>query len=540
MKVISFLLFLAFLASLGFADEQHAHHSDKYGVVKFSISCLAESQVRFNRAVAILHSFGYEEASIAFNEIAESEPDCAMAYWGVAMTYYHPIWAPPNPQALQKGKEAIEKAKLATTATDREKAYIAALSVFYDDSDKWDHKTRAKNYSDAMKQVAEKFPDDHEASIFYALALRGTAPPDDKTYVIQKQSAEILNEILAFEPEHPGIAHYLIHCFDYPEMAEQVLPAARIYSKIAPSSPHALHMPSHIFTRLGLWQESVNSNIASAKSAVEHVQKLYPGSGSFDQLHAMDYLVYAYLQEGQDRNAKQVLDEAKAITKLNHPEFQAVYAFAAMPTRYAVERGNWADAAELSVAPLWLPWQKFPYAEAIVFFGRGLGAARSGSIEAAQKDLVRLDELHQAALELKDPSYDWPRQVEIQQKSVAAWIELAKKNNEEALILMRAAADLEDSTDKHPVTPGSIIPARELLGDMLLKMNQPAEALLQYEKSLISAPNRFHSLTGAAKAAQLSGDKEKAKEYYGKLLQLCGSGCERLEITEAKSFLAKS
>ncbi|HSE43369.1 MAG TPA: hypothetical protein VLH08_21595, partial [Acidobacteriota bacterium] len=400
MKIFISIVFLFVFTIPVFADEQHHHGVVNFGKVNFPVSCSPETQKQFNQAVAILHCFGYEEAANAFIEVSKADPDCAMAYWGLAMTYYHPIWAPPNPQQLAKGKEAVEKAKAASKQTDREKAYISALSMFYQDYQNVGHMDRAKKYSAAMKEVAAKYPEDNEATIFYALALRGTAPPNDKTYVIQKESAEILNGVLKKEPEHPGIAHYLIHCFDYPGLAEVALPAARIYSKISPSSPHALHMPSHIFTRLGYWQESVDSNIASAKSAVEHVQRLHPGSGSFDQLHAMDYLVYAYLQMGQDENAKKVFDEMKTITKLDEDQFAAAYAFAAVPVRYSVERGRWADAAAITAGPSWFPWKKFPYAEAITYFGRGLGSARTGDVEAARKNLAELDRLHQAAVEL--------------------------------------------------------------------------------------------------------------------------------------------
>lgn len=521
------------------ADEQHHHEVEKLGKVSFVVSCSPEAQKQFNRAVAILHSFGYEEAAIAFAETSKTDPDCAMAFWGIAMTYYHPIWAPPNPEELNKGKEAMEKAKSGGKGTERERAYISALDVFYTDYEKTDHRTRAKAYSNAMKHVAEKYPDDSEATIFYALALRGTAPPNDKTYAIEKQSAEILNEVLKKEPEHPGISHYIIHDYDYPALAELALPAAKAYAKIAPSSPHALHMPSHIFTRLGLWQDSIESNIASAKSAVEHVQKLHPGAGSFDQLHAMDYLMYAYLQIGQDQQAKNILQEMNTIHSLDQNQFAAAYAFAAIPVRYSVERGQWADAAKVMVGPSWFPWKNFPWAESIVYFGRAIGAARSGDVVQAKQDLLRLEVLHQVCMDSKNPSYDWATQIEIQQKAAAAWIAFAEKKNDAALTLMQAAADLEDSTDKHPVTPGSVIPTRELYGDLLMELHRPADALIQYEKSLETAPNRFYALGGAAKAASLSGDESKACAYYKKLLQSCVSPCQRPELSQAKAFLAQ-
>ncbi len=298
-------------------------------------------------------------------------------------------------------------------------------------------------------------------------------------------------------------------------------------------------MPSHIFTRLGLWQESIESNRASEASAIEHVQKLHPGAGSFDQLHAMDYLVYAYLQTGQDEQTKKVMDEAKAIQKLNQNQFAAAYAFAAIPARYVMERNDWADAAKIQPAPEWFPWKQFPYAEAVTYLARGIGAARSGNGESAKQDLKRLEELHQATVDMKDPSYDWGTQVEIQHQAVDAWISFAEKKTDEALEKMRTAADLEDSTDKHSVTPGAIIPARELYADMLMELKRPADALPQYEKSLTVAPNRFHALLGVAKAAAASGDKKKAKEYYSKLLKQCVEPCSRPEVSEAKAIMAE-
>jgi hypothetical protein len=527
MKTINMVVFLLF-SSFVFAQE-HQHEMEKLGHVNFSTSCNAAAQTQFNRAVAILHSFGYEEAANAFSGIAKTDPQCAMAYWGVAMTYYHPIWSPPTPSDLKSGAEAIEKAKATGKPTEREKQFINALSVFYKDSDKVDHRTRAAAYSAGMKEVAAKNPDDDEAQIFYALALRGTADPKDMTFAIQKQSAEILNRILKKEPEHPGIAHYLIHDYDYPGLAELALPAARIYSKIAPSAPHALHMPSHIFTRLGLWQESIDSNSASEKAAVEHAQMMHPGSGSFNALHAMDYLMYAYLQTGRDAEAKGVIDRMNAIPKLDQVQPAAAYAIAAIPARYAIERNRWSEASSLETPLAWFPWKDFPWAQAITYFARGIGAARSGDVEGAKKDLAKLDELHQASTNSKD-NYDWATQVEIQQKAVAAWIALEEKNDDEALHLMTESAELDDANDKSPVTPGAIIPSRELLGDMLLEVNQAANALVAYEKSLSTAPNRFHALSGAKKAAELSGDRTKAESYSAKLKELCGPKCERAAL----------
>jgi tetratricopeptide (TPR) repeat protein len=521
--------------------QRHQHHhdaSEKLGQVNFPISCSPAAQKQFNRAAALLHSFWYEEAEKAFTEVTTIEPGCAMGYWGVAMSNYHPIWAPPNPAELKRGWDAVEKAKSTDAKSDRERDYIAAIDVFYKDSDKLAHRARAVSYEKAMEQVYKRYPQDREAAIFYALSLLGTALPTDKSYANQKQAAEILNRVLPAEPEHPGVAHYIIHSFDYPQLAELALPAARSYSKIAPSSPHALHMPSHIFTRLGLWQESIQSNIASAGAAKNHVAKTHPGAASFDQLHAMDYLEYAYLQGAQDLKAKAVFDELSRISKLDLENFAAAYAFAAIPARYTLERRRWAEAAKLKLHPSAFPWSRFPYAEAIIYFARALGAARSGDASAARKDVEKLAAIQQALAQAKDVY--WADQVEIQRRAAAAWLALAEGDREKALETMRAAADLEDSTEKHPVTPGAIVPARELLGDMLVELNQPEQALREFENSLRNAPNRFNGFYGAARAAELSRDRMKAAEYYSRLVKLSErSDGSRPELEQAKRFLAR-
>jgi tetratricopeptide (TPR) repeat protein len=387
-----------------------------------------------------------------------------------------------------------------------------------------------------MEQLYLRYPQDHEAAIFYALALLGTAQPTDKTYAKQKQAAEILNKVLAYEPQHPGVAHYLIHSFDYPQLAYLALPAARSYAKIAPSAPHALHMPSHIFTRLGLWQDSIQSNLASAAAAKSYAARTRPGTASFDQLHAMDYLVYAYLQGAQDRKAKEILDEIQPMGQAD-PEFAAAYAFAAIPARYTLERRRWSEAAALVVHPAGFPWDRFRYAEAITYFARALGAARSGDTAAAGRDVEKLASIQKALAEGKD--IYWATQVEIQRQAAAAWLAHAEGKNEEALKLMRSVAELEDSTEKHPVTPGPVIPARELLGELLLELNEPKLALKEFETAILAAPNRFNGLYGAAKAAELSGDREKARTFYAKLAAVSErSDGERPELQAAKMFLA--
>lgn len=535
-----FFLVAALCVSAQAQEHQHQHEAhEELGQVNFRVSCSAAAQKQFNRADALLHSFGYEQADKAFSEVLATDPGCVMAYWGIAMSQNHPLWAPPTPAELKKGLAAVEKARSLTIKTERERDYIAAIEAFYKDHDKIDHPTRTMAYEKAMEQVFARYPDDREAVIFYALSLLGTASSRavDKTFAKQKRAVEILNPIISQEPNHPGVAHYVIHSYDYPQLANLALPAARSYAKIAPSSPHALHMPTHIFTRLGLWQESIQSNLASADAAKRLVAMTHPGSGAFDQLHAIDYLVYAYLQGGQDQKAKQVLDELKTIDKLDHNVIAAAYSFAAAPARYAVERGRWPDAAKLAPYPSSFPWNRFPQAEAITYFARAIGSARSGAPAAARKDVERLEELRQALIASKDPY--WPLQVEIQKISAEAWIAKAESRNDDAVKIMRSAAELEDSTEKHPVTPGSIVPARELFGDLLLELGRPAEALKEYEASLQNSPNRLKGLYGAGRAAELAGDKQKASEFYRKLVAVCGmADGELAEISHAKKFLA--
>jgi tetratricopeptide (TPR) repeat protein len=518
--------------------EQHKHDmGEKLGVVNFTVSCNGAAQQQFNRAVALLHSFWYEEAEKGFAAVTKSDPNCGMGYWGIAMSYYHPVWSPPVAAELRNGSAAVQEANVVGAQTPRERDYIAAIGTFYQDADKLDHRTRALAYEKAMEQLHLRYPKDDEAAVFYALALLGTALPTDKTYANQKKAGEILNRVLLSEPEHPGVAHYLIHSFDYPQLAPLALAAARSYAKIAPSSPHALHMPSHIFTRLGLWQESIESNIASAAAAKNYAAKMHPGAASYDQLHAMDYLAYAYLQTAQDGKVKEIVDVLYSMNKVDANTVAAAYAFAAIPARYALERRQWSEAAALKVHPADFPWNNFPYAEAMIYFARSLGAARSGDTANASKDIEQLTSIQRSLAEAKE-TY-WATQVEIQRRAAAAWLAHAQGKQEEALKLMRSAADLENSTEKHPVTPGAIVPARELLGELLLELREPQQALKEFEASLLVAPNRFNGLYDAARAAELSGDREKAAIYYGKLTTLGEhSDGTRPALQAAKVFLA--
>jgi tetratricopeptide (TPR) repeat protein len=535
-KLFLFVTLTMLLCAHGLMAQEKA--TDKLGQIHFPVSCSAAAQAQFDRAVAILHSFWYEEAVKAFTAVAEADPNCAMAFWGIAMSIYYPLWVPPDQSTLQRGLSAVEKAKSIGTKTDREGAYIAAIEVFYKDSDKLDHRTRAVAYEKAMEQIYLRYSEDQEAAVFYALALNATAPPTDKTYAKQLKAGEILEKVFAQQPNHPGVAHYIIHSYDNPALASRGLPAARRYAKIAPAVPHAQHMPSHIFTRIGLWQESIQSNLGAVAASKDYEAKAHPGAAYYERLHALDYLEYAYLQGAQDREAKRVLDELNAIQKVQPEAFQAAYAFAAIPARYAIETRRWSDAASLTLYPTTFPWNRFAWAEAVIYFARALGSARSGNVTDARKDIEKLGVLHEALVKAKDKY--WAEQVDIQGRAVGAWLAHVEGQNEEAVKLMRTAADLEDSTDKHPVTPAPITPARELLGDLFLELNEPKKAFAEFERSLSKEPNRFHALYGAARAAELSGDPEKARSYYEKVVAVCGQAdTERSELQQAKAFLAK-
>lgn len=523
-------------ASLPTAEQvvsEHGEHAmgmpEELGEVNFPITCAAEAQEEFNHGMALLHSFWYPAAIESFTTVTELDPSCAMGYWGVAMSLVEPLWAGPSAQDLVDGWAIVEKANAVGAKTPREQAYIAAITAFYQDSDSLDHRTRSLAYEQLMAQLAQEYPEDTEAQIFYALALLGTAQPSDKTYANQHKAVEILEPIFVVQPNHPGVAHYLIHSNDYPVLAAEGQAAAQRYAGIAPASSHALHMPSHIFTRLGYWQESIDTNIASANAAA---------AGSSDALHAMDYLMYAYLQLGRDVAAKALLDEISVTEQLDLQGLGGSYALAAMPARYALERGQWAEAAALALYPEDPGWERFPQSEAILVSSRGLGAARGGDVAVARQALERLQELREAMVAAK-LDY-WATQADIQSKAIEAWVALAEGDDEQALALMREAVAMTDATEKHPVTPGAVAPAHELLGEMLLVLEQPVEALVEFEASHQIEPNRFRGLYGAGRAAELAGDKEQARTYYEQLLQLADQADgERPELATAKAFLAQ-
>jgi tetratricopeptide (TPR) repeat protein len=505
--------------------------------VDFASSCSPAVQHEFKHAVWTLHSFWYPEALKRFTAVTESDPNCAIGYWGIAMSHWYPLWYPPSPAALKAGSEAVEKAMAAPTKTEREKDYIAAIAAFYRDADKLDHRTRAVAYEKAMEQVYLKYPEDREAGVFYALALDTTAPPTDKTYANQTKAAEILNKVWKEQPNHPGVVHYLIHSDDSAKFAQAGLEAAICYAKIAPEVPHALHMPSHIFTRLGMWQESIDSNRAAEKASLAYIQKtLGPGGYDGNTVHAMDYLEYAYLQTAQDGPAKAVMDELTGFRQTDAANLTVAYHVASIPARYVLERRDWPAAASLSAPEAGVPLERFPWAEAMISYARALGEARTGNITGAQADIAKLQSLKDK-LSAENNTY-WANQVEVQRLGAAGVLAHVQGNDTKAVELARAAADLEATMDKHPVTPSSVLPARELLADLLLELNQPDAALTEYKEMLRTDPNRFRSILGEARAAKQSGDAAAAHDAYQKLVALSKpTGPERPELAEAKAYL---
>jgi hypothetical protein len=489
------------------------------GTVSFPTTCSEAAQKHFARGVALVHSFGYAEARTSFREAAKADAECAMAHWGEAMTWYHPVWAPPNPEELKQGAAAIERAAGTPSKSARERDYIEALAVFYNNWQPIPHRARAAAYEAAMAKVRVKYPDDDEAAIFHALQILALGYLDlsDKTYAKHKQAAEILRQVLPRNERHPGVAHYIIHSTDFPSLAPLGLTAARSYAKIAPDAPHALHMPSHIFTRLALWDESIASNIASAAAAVTRVDRA-GGVGAFDQLHAMDYLVYAYLQQGRDSAARRVLDEMAGITRLDEQQFAAAYAFVAAPARYALERQDWKAAARLELKPEWFEWKRFPNMEAMLLYARAIGAARGGELEIARAAVQRLGRIRDTLPHSRD--YDWSGAVGTQYDAASALLAFAEGRKEEGIGRLRAAAAREDAIDKHPVTPGAILPVREILADVLRETGKAGEALAEYEAVLGTSPGRLNAVAGAAQAASAAGQRGRAKEYYTTLLKL--------------------
>jgi hypothetical protein len=529
---------LMFVAAHGMAQEHEHANSEGLGQVHFATSCNEVAQREFNRAVALLHSFQFSRAIEGFSAVLGEDPACAIAYWGIALSDWSNPFAPGlrATDQLQLGRENAERGKSQGARTDRERAYLAAVGKLYDNFDNTPQQARLLAYRDAMAGVAEKYPEDHEAQTFYALALAVAEDPDDKTYADRLKAGTILEKLFEEEPTHPGLAHYIIHAYDVPALAGRALIAARRYAEIAPDAPHALHMPSHTFTRLGYWQESIDSNAAAAAAARRQGQ-------TAEELHASDYETYAYLQTGQDGAAAGMVSSLPEIASRFDPMAVQIgagppaagyFALAAIPARYALERQDWRQAEGLS--PRETP---FPYADAMTWFARGLGAARLRHAAAANEAATALMRIQERLSRTEEPY--WARQVEIQALAVAAWSALAAGKKEEALRQMESAAALEDATEKSALTPGPLSPARELLGEMLLETNEPAKALKQFEATLRNEPRRFRSLYDAAHAAQLIGRPNTNHRYFRELLQVCAKADKpgRRELQEARAALAK-
>jgi tetratricopeptide (TPR) repeat protein len=505
--------------------------------VSFATSCPGAA-ADFNLALALLHSFEYDEAEKVFARILAENPNCALAYWGVAMSNFHPLWTPPSEAELRKGRRAIQFARALPPQSDREAAYLAAIAAYYQDWEQADHRTRCLRFEKAMEKLAADYPTDKDATVFYALALTAAADPADKTYHRQKKAGALLTSLYPAGPDHPGIIHYLIHAYDYPELAGLALPAARKYASVAPSSAHALHMPSHIFTRLGLWSECIQSNKASVSSARCYAEAAGMKGHWDEELHGLDYLMYAYLQEGNNQQATELRQYLTTIKEVSPVNFKVAYAYAAIPARYVLENRRWAEAAVLPVQPADLPWATFPWQKSIFHFTRLMGNVHLGKLPEAQAELDELVRL-QAVLTGQKDAYK-ANLVGIQVGTGRAWLAFKRGNSAEALKLMQRAAELEAKTEKHPVTPGEVLPARELLADLLLALNQPAAAMAAYETSLKDHPNRFNGLYGAGRAAEKAGDRQKAGAYYGQLLRLAQTTpSPRPELAVAKQFLAR-
>ncbi|MGZ4815338.1 MAG: tetratricopeptide repeat protein [Terriglobales bacterium] len=522
---VASLLFV--FCACAFADQGHHHHFDpneKLGTVHFPISCDASIQKPFERGVALLHTFWYDQARKQFQQIGAKDPKCGMAFWGEAMTLYHQLWDQPDPATVAQGLQLMQKAQQAGAKTAREREYISALTVFYSDSDKLDHDARATAYSNAMAKLSQENPNDHEAGAFYALSLLGSAPPRDATFANQKKAVAILDKLFEQEPDHPGIPHYIIHSCDSPQLAPLGLNAARRYAKIAPSAPHAVHMPSHIFARLGYWQEDIDSNLASVAAA----EKTH---STGHELHALDFLNYAYLQTGQDAKAKAVITKAAAIQSMDDMkdmEDYLEYAKVQFPATYAIETRNWKEAETLP-----LPAGIHPHIAAVNYWAHAVGAGHLRDPRVVEAALQQFD----AALEqMKNTKYAYMIPfMDTDRDEIRAWLAFAENKNDEATTIMRLVADKQDMHGKGEVE----LPAREMLADMLLEMNQPEAALAEYEKSMKVDPNRFNGLYGAARSAELLKQPEKSRQYYAQLVKNCeGSNSDRPELAKAREQLA--
>jgi Tfp pilus assembly protein PilF len=512
-------------------------HGGALGTVDFPSSCADAAQQHLERGLALLHHMTYLKAEVSFAEAAGADPECALAYWGQAMTYAHPLWPDTTPEArLARGAELLERARSAAHRSAREDAYVAAAQGYYDGDGTTTKSERLAAFLDGWAAAHRDHPDDPEAKLFHALALMATAPPTDKSYEKQAAAGRMAEEVLAGYPRHPGAHHYVIHAYDFPPLAPKALDVARSYDEVAPENSHALHMTSHIFTRLGLWQESITFNVRAAAAAEERTPA---GEISMHKLHALDYLAYAYLQTADDDAAREVLGALEALEPPFQQHAATAYAFAAVPARLSLERQDWAAAAAIVPGrPAAVQWERFPHLLAIAEFARALGAAHAGNDALARESIRNLEALQAKAAAL-EMAYDWGVQVEIQKLAAEAWLAYRNGDTEMALERMKHAAELEATTEKNPVTPGEVLPARELYGDLLLATDSPGEARALYEAALGRSPNRFNSLYGAGRAAELAGDDEAAAGYYRRLLAICPSpsGAELARLRHASDYL---
>src|SRR5438094_6190690 len=522
------------------------------GTVDFKVSCTPEARSEFIRGVALLHSFFYEEARRIFTAVAAKDPNCPMAQWGIAMTWWHPIWTPPTPDEMSAGKAAIQKAMAMKGGTDLERGFITALNAYYNSADSpttgevgqschgpVGPRDRVMAYEKAMRALSERYPDDVETQTFYALAVLsvGYANPTDTTLSNQLKAARILEKLWKKNPNHPGVAHYLIHSYDYPALAERGLAAARSYGSIAPWVPHALHMPSHIFTRLGMWEESIAANRSSADASRAYAALRHRDATEAEELHALDYMAYSYLQEAQDTKAKEIVDFAATVRKTNPElEFSGAYALAAIPTRYAFERNDWAAAAALTIPNL-PHWSSFPFMEALIEYGHALGRAHIGDLDGARKAIARMRQLRDAT---KDPKFDYfKNHLEVQMQAASAWVAYGEGKKDEAIEMLHRSAGAEDVLGKHPVSPGAFVPIREQLGSLLLELGQPKDAQREFEAALKIYAGRFRGLYGAALAAEQTCDKENAGSYYAMLAaQTAKSNGSRDELNHVRDYRA--
>ena len=534
-------LFSAFAASAvadnnQAGDDQAHHHEDlttaQLGTVNFPVSCAPSVRKPFERGVALLHSFWYEEAEKEFIQIAVEDPNCVMAHWGIAMSLWHQLWNQPDSKVIQRGLDEVHEAKQTDgPTTPREQAYITAISAFYSNSKKLKHDARAQAYSDAMKKVYETYPDDHEAAVFYALSLLASEPHDDTTFANRKAAAVILEKLFAVEPDHPGVAHYLIHAYDKPQLAQLGLPAARRYAQVAPAAPHALHMPSHIFARVGLWQDDINSNLASI--AASRKSAAMGMGGESHQFHAMDFLFYAYMQSGRDADARALIEEIRAMPAKKDDMYGKGYdphaaMLAYLSALYPIEMHDWAAAAALPPAEI-----AGTAEDSESYWARAIGSAHLRKPDDVRKDLAAIDTIHKKLAAEKSEFADI---VDGDRKEAEAWLAFAEGKDDDAVEALRPIADKEDSLGDEPHG----VPAREMIADMLLEAKRPQQALVEYQTDLKLNPNRFDALSGAARAAAAAGKQTEAAEYYAQLLKVCdGSNSTRPELGRARELVAQ-